>query len=186
MVIEPTLAQSRKMFNDITKALDGSGIIEKANESLLHIRFKNKSEILFKSAEQADGIRGYTVSGILVLDECAYLSRDFIEDTLPVTNKHNATIIAVSTPIFTSGWFYEQYQLPDSDTKRSFDWSTYDTTEVLSEEQVENYRRTYSKNKFKTEILGEFLTEDGNLFTNIENCIIDYVPDTDVLYFGVD
>lgn len=103
MVVEPTLAQSRKMFNDIIKMLDKSTLIEKANESLLHIRFSNKSEILFKSSEQSDGIRGYTVSGILVLDECAYLATDFIEDVLPVTNKHKATIVAVSTPIFTSG-----------------------------------------------------------------------------------
>lgn len=186
MVIEPTLAQARKMFTDIYKMLGKSPLIEKANESLLVMRFSNGSDILFKSGEQGDSLRGYTVSGILVLDECAYLDRGFIEDTLPVTNKHNATIIAVSTPIFTSGWFYEQYSSPDSDSKKSFNWSAYDTSEVLSKEKVEEYRKTYSKRKFTTEILGEFLVDDGNLFTGIEDCIIDCPPEEEALYFGID
>lgn len=187
IMIEPTLNQSRKAYNDIIKMLHGSGIIEKANESLLHIRFINGSEILFKSAEQGKNLRGYTVSGILVLDECAYLPDDFIEDVLPTRNFHKATIVAVSTPYFQSGWFYEHYILQDSDTKKSFDWSKYDTSEVLTPEQVEYYKKTYSKNKFTTDILGEFLVNDGNIFSNIEACIEDKpLFEHSNLYFGID
>ena len=66
-MVEPTLAQSRKMFNDFMKAIGDSGVIEKANESLLHIRFINKSEILFKSAEQEDGLREWSHPDLYII-----------------------------------------------------------------------------------------------------------------------
>lgn len=187
IVVEPTLAQSRKMFNEFVKLLDDSGIIEKANESLLHIRFKNKSEILFKSAEQKDALRGYTVSGILVLDECAFIPQDVIDILLPTTTVHKASILICSTPLTSDGYFYTTYSEPDSDKKRSFDWSLYDRSELISEEQIEFYKRTYSRKKFTTEILGQFLNDDGSLFTNIEGCIESEPADlTENLYFGID
>ena len=120
IVVEPTLAQSRKMFNDFMKAIGDSGVIEKANESLLHIRFVNKSEILFKSAEQADGLRGYTVSGILILDECAFIPQKIIDIVLPTTTVHKASILICSTPLTTDGYFYQAYSSEDTDSKRSF------------------------------------------------------------------
>lgn len=186
IVVEPTLAQSRKLFNDISKALDGSGIIEKSNESLLHLRFINRSEILFKSAEQENGLRSFTVSGILILDECAFIDQEIIDIVLPTTNVHKASIIVTSTPMFCSGWFYNMFVSPDTGNKRSFNWSEYDTSEVLSEEQIEFYRKTYSKNKFTTEILGEFLVDDGSLFVGIEKCVIDNPTSVGNLYMAID
>lgn len=186
IVIEPTLAQSRKMFNDFMKAIGDSGVIEKANESLLHIRFINGSEILFKSAEQADGLRGYTVSGILILDECAFIPQKIIDIVLPMTTVHKASILICSTPLITSGYFYEMYSEFDSETKKSFNWSNYDRSEMISPEQIAFYKRTYSKNKFTTEILGQFLQNDGALFTGIEDCILDEPASLENLYFGID
>ena len=187
IVVEPTLAQSRKMFNDFMKAIGDSGVVEKANESLLHIRFINKSEILFKSAEQEDALRGYTVSGLLVLDECAFIPRKVIDIVLPMTTVHKASILICSTPLTTDGYFYEMYALADTETKRSFDWASYDRSAMISPEQIEHYRRTYSKNKFTTEILGQFLQNDGSLFTGIEDCILNVPADLNGnLYFGID
>lgn len=186
IVVEPTLAQSRKMFNDFMKAIGDSGVIEKANESLLHIRFINKSEILFKSAEQEDALRGYTVSGILVLDECAFIPKKIIDIVLPMTTVHKASILICSTPLTTDGYFYEMYNCWDSETQRSFNWAKYDRSAMITPEQIAFYKRTYSKNKFTTEILGQFLQNDGALFTGIENCVIDEPGERDNLYFGID
>lgn len=185
IVVEPTLAQSRKMFNDFMKAIGDSGVIEKANESLLHIRFINKSEILFKSAEQADGLRGYTVSGILILDECAFIPQKIIDIVLPTTTVHKASILICSTPLTTDGYFYQVYSSEDTDSKKSFNWAGYDRSDMISEEQIAFYKRTYAKNKFTTEILGQFLQNDGALFTGIEDCI-GTASNEDNLYFGID
>jgi hypothetical protein len=56
---------------------------------------------------------------------------------------------------------------------------------MISEEQIAFYKRTYAKNKFTTEILGQFLQNDGALFTGIEDCI-GTASNEDNLYFGID
>ena len=58
---------------------------------------------------------------------------------------------------------------------------------MITPEQIAFYKRTYSKNKFTTEILGQFLQNDGALFTGIEDCILDHPADLESnLYFGID
>lgn len=85
-IIEPTLNQSRKVFKELEKAIKDSNILVRKNETLLEMEFINGSTILFKSGEQLDGIRGFTVSGILVLDEAAYLSDEVFEVVKPITD----------------------------------------------------------------------------------------------------
>lgn len=85
-IVEPTLGQSRKVFKELTNAVDGSKIIKKKNESLLEIEFVNGSVILFKSGEQLDSLRGFTVTGLLVLDEAAYLKDEVFEILKPTTD----------------------------------------------------------------------------------------------------
>ena len=57
---------------------------------------------------------------------------------------------------------------------------------MITPEQIAFYKRTYSKNKFTTEILGQFLQNDGALFTGIEDCIIDKPASDGNFYFGID
>lgn len=189
-IVEPTLTNSRKIFKELVKALDGTDIIKKKNESLLEIEFTNGSEILFKSAEQKDSLRGFTVSGILVIDEAAYISDEVYEILTPIADVWNAPILIISTPRFREGFFYECFKKGFdgnfSKYYQSFDWALEDTSMLLSEDKLEMYRLTTSKNKFRTEYLGEFADDDGCLFNNIANCIIDKKPEYHNLYIGVD
>ena len=52
VVIEPTQAQSRRLFKQISDMMAETGMIKSANSQLLTMEFTNGSEILFKSAEQ--------------------------------------------------------------------------------------------------------------------------------------
>lgn len=168
VVVEPTMAQSRRVFKQIQNMLDGSGAIKSANSSLLIMEFVNGSEIIFKSAEQEEALRGMTVTGLLVIDEGAFI-RDHIYDILfPTTDANNAPILIISTPLFEDGKFYDLFV--DSDTI-SFDWSEYDTSKFLSPEKLEYYRKTVSPNKFKSEYLGEFITDGSYVFGNIRPCV---------------
>lgn len=189
-IVEPTLTNSRKIFKELVKALDGTDIIKKKNESLLEIEFTNGSEILFKSAEQKDSLRGFTVSGILVIDEAAYISDEVYEILTPIADVWNAPILIISTPRFREGFFYDCFTKgldPKYDKfYKSFDWALEDTSMLLDKEKLEMYRLTTSKNKFKTEYLGEFADDDGCLFNNIANCIIEKKPDYQSLYIGID
>ena len=169
MIVEPTLNQSRRIFKDIVKMLDGSGIIKNANQSLLSIDFINGSEIIFKSAEQYDAIRGYSVSGILIVDEGAFIVDDVYEILFPVRDAHNSPMLVISTPLFCDGYFYRLFK---SENCKAYDWCDYDTSMFLSDEKLEQYRNTLSELKFRSEYLGLFITDGGYVFKNIAGCIL--------------
>ena len=186
IVFEPTIPLARKVYKSITKALEGSGLIKSANSQLLEIEFTNGSEILFKSTEQLN--RGLTVTGLLILDECAYLDDESIYSILPLVNAHKAPIIIASSPFAMDGYYYTMYLqgLEEKPLIKTFDWSKHpEISRFLSEEQKALYKQTMSKAKYTTEVLGEFLTDGGLLFTGLDNCIGD--PEDDkIIYLGID
>lgn len=183
-VIEPTLSQSRRVFKQVIKALKNTNLIESANSSTLEIVFKNGSEILFKSSQQGDAIRGFTVTGILIIDEMAYIEDEIIDVLMPLVDANNACVMMISSPLFTSGRFYEEFMV-ESANKLILDWNNYDTSEFLSEAKLEEYRNKISPNKFKSEYLGQFITENGLLFSNLEACIGE-PSKTEIVYLGID
>ena len=184
MIVEPTLNQSRRIFKDIVKMLDGSGIIKNANQSLLSIDFINGSEIIFKSAEQYDAIRGYSVSGILIVDEGAFIVDDVYEILFPVRDAYNAPMLVISTPLFCDGYFYRLFTSTNS---KSYDWCDYDTSYFLSDEKLEQYRNTLSELKFRSEYLGQFITDGGYVFRNITNCVLsDSIVKGEPVVCGID
>lgn len=183
-ILEPSLNQCRRVFKQITKALARSGLLASCNGSTLTIEFKNGAEIMFKSAAQGDNLRGDTITGILIIDEAAFIEDDIIETVLPTIDANNANLMIISTPLFTSGYFYEEY-ISDGFNKLVLDWNKYDTSEFLSATKLEEYRKRLSPNKFKSEYLGQFITENGLLFNNLEGCIGKPSSD-DLIYIGID
>lgn len=190
VLIEPTLDQARNVFKAIVKSFKESRLIAQANASLLSITFFNGSEILFRSTQQEDANRGYTVSGVLIFDEAAYLKDDAIYTILPLINAHNAPMVICSTPFMQEGYYYDMVRMCEehpTDKMRYFDWSKHpEISRFLTAERKEFYRLTMSKNKFTTEVLGEFLTADGLLFTNLERCLLDAPTEAKVIYMGID
>ena len=175
-IVEPTNAQARKVFRSIKNGLWESGLIKKANETFLEIEFTNNSRIMFKSAESGDNLRGYTISGCCILDEAAFLSPDILELVLPWLNVHNAPMLIVSTPKIRDGVFYNYYKegLEGKNNIISIDWNDWDTSALISQDMVEQYRRILTKNQFKSEILGEWLDDEGMVFSYLrENSIPD-------------
>ena len=174
-IFEPSLAQARVQYKAIVNHFKGSDLIKKANETLLEIEFINGSTIYFKSTEQSS--RGYTITGILILDEAAYLNEEEIYAILPLVNANNAPILIVSTPFISDGYYYQMYMKgidSPTDTLRSFDWCKEpEIDRFLTAERKEFYKQTMSRSKYITEVLGEFLGDDGMLFRNIEGCTSD-------------
>jgi hypothetical protein len=167
-MISPTLAQSRKVFKEIVNGIYNSGIIAKKNETLLEIELINGSTIFFKSSEMGDGLRGFHVDGILILDEAAYLTEDILELVLPWRQVSNAPMLLVSTPKIRNGVFYSYWiQGFEEGLIKSIDWCEWDTSCMISEEMIKQYKKVMTKNQFKSEILGEWLDDDGMVFTNI-------------------
>ena len=186
-VFEPTLNLARKVYKTISKSLEPTGLLKVSNSQLLEIELTNGSQILFKSTEQIN--RGITITGILVLDECAYLGDEDIYEILPLVNAHNAPIIIASTPFTADGYYYEMYLkgLEENPLIKTFDWSNEpETARFLTPEKKALYKQTMSRQKYQTEIEGEFLTNDGLLFKGLDDCIIEQPGTGDCVYVGID
>ena len=187
--ISPTLNQARKLYKEIIKVTENSGVIKKDNATLLEIEFINGSTILFKSAEQRDNLRGYTYTGLLCIDECAYIADDVFSIVKPSTDVWRCPILMVSTPKFRLGFFYETYQkgLDGNKNITSYDFCKYDTSALLSAEALETYKQMLPRNQFTTEYMGEFLDADGCVFTHFKECVTDSVKsDFNSIYIGID
>lgn len=186
-IYEPTLNLSRNVFRNMVKLMNGSGIITSANAQTLEIETVNQSRIYFRSTEQTS--RGLTVTGILILDECAYLKDEEIFAILPLVNANNAPILIASTPFTQTGYYYSMYLegLKDNAKVKTFDWSkSPDINLFLKPEQKELYRKTMTRQMYRTEVEGEFLIDEGMLFTNLQNCINNKTTDSKYLYIGID
>lgn len=172
--ISPTLNQSRKLYKEILKITQDTGVIKKKNDSLLEIEFINNSTILFKSAEQRDNLRGYTYTGLLCIDEAAYIADEIYSIVKPSTDVHKTPVLIVSTPKFRLGFFFELFNkgiTGDYPNISSYDFNEYDTSMLLSEESLEMYRQMLPKNQFLTEYLGEFMDSDSSVFSGFKECV---------------
>lgn len=187
-VFEPTLGLARKVFKSVEKALAPTGMLTIDNAQLLELGLSNGSLISFRSTEQRS--RGLTVTGLLVLDEDAYLDEEVIFELLPLVNVHKAPILICSTPFIKEGHFFDMYQLGldgNNPLVKTFDWSKYPTPpEFLSAEQKALYKQTMSPQKYRTEIDGEFLEDGGLLFSGLDKCILLEEAGMNDLFIGID
>lgn len=190
--VSPTLKQSKSIFHLIVDAISNSGIIKSKNATDLTIILINGSSINFKSAEQRDALRGYTAD-FLAIDECAFIPDDIFYLILPWTDAKKAPILMTSTPFVKSGFFYQYFNYGKDGTHNTItiDWTDPKYKEsieqILPPDKLEEYRSVLPKNVFMTEYLGQFLDDDGTVFTNIRECLLDTVIQPyDQLYVGLD
>lgn len=174
--LDPTLHQGRLIYKNLISSLGGedSPAIKSSNATLLEVEFINGSRILFRSAEQRQALRGATVKkSILVLDEASFIEDDIIDILLPIVDANKCPVLFLSTPLFESGRFYERYKegLSKNDFTVSFNWGDYDLSAFLSPEKLEYYREILAPLKFKSEILGEFISEGSYIFGDFAACV---------------
>lgn len=190
LCISITLDGSRKIYRDIVKATENSGVIRKKNDSLLTLEFITGSIIYFRSGEQGDTLRGLTVKngGMLFVDEAAYQSEEFFYSVLlPMTNVFRANILITSTPRFKTGFFFAYYQRGKNGDPGvyTFDFTDYDLSKYLPEDMLRQYQEVMPKNQFRSEYLGQFLDGDSMLFEDYKDRILP--PGTSVrVFIGID
>lgn len=191
--LAPTLKQAKPLYKMIVDGLATSGVIKAKNATDLIIEFLNGSLIYFKSAEQGEtALRGYTAD-FLALDEASFLPSEIFAVTKPWTDVRKAPILMTSTPFVKNGFFWEYYNyglLREHNTV-TIDWSDEkyreSTSKLLSDEQLEEYRKILPANTFKTDYLGQFLDDDGIVFTGVQECLKQaFISQTDRLFVGID
>ena len=188
IAISPTLNQGRKMFKEIKKAVSVLPVYESSNASTLEINLTNGSSILFKSAEQDDALRGNTVSGILCIDECAFIKDDIVYQVLPFVDANKAPILITSTPLFKSGVYYDFYMngLNGVEGFHSIDICDYDTSALLSPEKLEMYRQSVAPQIFRSDYLGQFIEESSEIFGDLKKLCKGVIHQSKTKVMGVD
>lgn len=194
IVLHPTLKQGRKMYKNVIKAFTSSEarkLLAGANGTDLIVTFFNGSEVLFLSAEQGEALRSYTVTkgGVFVVDEAAYISDEIFNICQPYTQVHHTPTVMVSTPRFKTGFFYNAFILGQQKRANSyaFDWSGYDVSDMLTEAVREKYRLTMTSQKYRSEVLGQWLEMEGSVFGNYGGVLNNaYDGEDKDIYVGID
>ena len=186
--VSPVYSQTNKVQKEIMAAIGASGLVKSCNYSENNITLKNGSEIIFRSAEKYDSIRGLTID-YGVLDECAFMKEDAWREAIrPVFMVRGKKVLFISTPK-GKNWFYELFQLaksPDHSNYVAYTGSSYDTP-YISTEEIEDAKRTLPETVFQQEYLAKFIDSGGEVFSNLEPCLINHYPTPDGRVFcGID
>lgn len=179
--ISPTFQLGRKVYSEITKMLEGKGVIKKANASTLTIETIYGSTLQCHSIEAYTSIRGTTVSGILVMDECAYYpdilpngEEPFSNVIYPIIKARKPKVLCISTPRGKRGMYWQLFLKAQSGEKgyREITSTIFDDS-LVTEEEINEIKRNISDIAFRQEFLVEFLDSSLTFFKGYENCFSD-------------
>lgn len=180
--ISPTYSQGRKVYKEITQLLENTGVIKKANASTLTIQTIFNSYLQFFTMESPTAIRGYTISGLLVLDEASFFpdvltdgSEPWSSVIMPITKARKPKILVISTPKGKRGMFYDMYMKAVGGEKgyREISATIYDD-DLVSEEEIEDIKKSVSPIGFQEEFLVEFLDSSLTFFKGYEHCFSEF------------
>ena len=178
--ITPQFAHSRKVYSDIIKILEPTGLIKTANASTLQIELINGNRLSFFSAESPTAIRGNSFRGLVVCDEAAFINdttsdgQDFFNSILmPTCKAYKPKVIYASTPLAKSGTFYTKFMRgqeghPHTDTPNkvySIKATIYDDS-LITAEEIEEIKNSIPEASFQREFMVEFMDNAMSAFTD--------------------
>ena len=178
--ITPQFAHSRKVYSDIIKILEPTGLIKTANASTLQIELINGNRLSFFSAESPTAIRGNSFRGLVVVDEAAFINdttsdgQDFFNSILmPTCKSYKPKLIYASTPLAKSGTFYTKFMRgqeghPHTDTPNkvySIKATIYDDS-LITAEEIEEIKNSIPEASFQREFMVEFMDNAMSAFTD--------------------
>ena len=176
--ISPTFQLGRKVFKELVQLLEPSGVIAKANASTLTIESIYGSTLQFFSVEAYTAIRGFTVSGVLILDEAAYYQETLPNGEniwsnviMPITKARNPLVIMISTPCGKQGFFYDFYlrALNNEEGLAYLVRTIYDES-LVTKEFIDEIKKSINPKAFEQEFECKFLDSSLTFFEGFENC----------------
>jgi len=170
--IAPTYKSAKQIAWRQLKQMVPRDLFATKNEVDLSIELVNGSRIELKGGENADNLRGASLSNV-VLDEAAYIPHDAWEMVIrPALADQRGSAFFISTP---AGYnhFHEMWeQAAELDDWQTFSYSTIEGGNV-PEEEVELARRTLDERTFRQEFLASFETFTGRVFPDFDDSNID-------------
>jgi hypothetical protein len=109
LLVAPALRQSQENFRkfmELYHRLDDAPVM--IAESALRCELSNGSRIVSLPGTGRT-IRGFSSARLLVLDEAARIEPELIQATMPMLAISGGSMIAMSTPFGSSGWFHDTW-----------------------------------------------------------------------------
>lgn len=192
--ISPTYQLGRKVYKEMTELLGQTNIIKKANATTLTIETIYGSTLQFFSAEAYTAIRGTTVSGVLIIDEAAYI-QDVLPNgeqfwgnvVMPITKARKPLTVLISTPCGKQGFFYDFYlrALNKEEGVVQLTRTIYDDN-LVDEKEIEEIKKSIPPKAFEQEFECKFLDSSLTFFEGFENCFETYTYKEGKEWIGVD
>ena len=192
--ISPTFQLGRKVYKEITQLLENSGVIKKANSTTLTIETIYGSTLQFFSSEAYTAIRGTTVSGVLIIDEAAYI-QDVLPNgenfwgnvVMPLTKARKPLTVMISTPCGKTGFFYDFYlRALNKEEGTAFLVRTIYNDGLVTKEEIEEIKKSIPAKAFEQEFECKFLDSSLTFFEGFENCFGKYPYHHGKEWIGVD
>lgn len=148
-------------------------VVKDHNKSKNIITLCNGHTILKKSAHNPDSLVGDTLDWIWI-DEAAIISQAAWELTIPTLFVKDARVIITTTPR-GKNWVYDIYKQcldPNEKDYKFFHCSSYDNPYIKNETIDKTYKANLPEQKFREEILAEFLDGHSAVFNDVRKIAI--------------
>lgn len=188
--ISPTFRQAKKVYKELLNVIP-SKYIKTANSTDLIIELINGHSLQFFSGESIESMRGFTIRGLLIIDECAFFKNTdwFSEVVVPtLKNAKYKKVFLISTPNGKSGTFYEYYLLAKAKTDKMklIEYTIYDDP-FITKEEVELLKKRTPPLIFQQEYEAKFLDSAITVFNGFEKCFDDYTYNPNIKeWCGID
>ena len=181
----------------IVNILRDKDLLKNHSKQLHIVTLRNGNEILFRSLDNPDSVRGLTCRRVYI-DEVAFCPEGCLEVILPTLATHNPlepnqnTLVMATTPDGIGSWYYEKFysQIEQSPEDREYIKYTRQNNPFVPESYIDSMRNTMDPLMAQQELGGEWINIHQNTVYHAfseENIIDDYTINTaEPIYVGVD
>jgi len=192
--IAPSYRQGKQtVWTDLKTRLGDLGWIKRVNETELTVTLINNTQIMLRSADNYDSMRGLGVD-FVVFDEFADIAKEtWTEVIRPALSDREGHAMFIGTPKGFGNWakdLWDQGQDP-----KFKDWSSYQYTTLdggnVSETEIEAAKQDLDERTFRQEYMATFETYAGVVYyafdrTQLFDCEDIEVADNETCHVGFD
>ena len=171
MFVSMSYSQLLKVFKELSNTLKDTPLVKSISKGEWSIELVNGSTIIFKSFQNLDYTRGFSVD-FLFCDEIAFCKEESYNAALkPVLTVKGKKCILVSTPR-GKNWFYKLWAEGQSGNSNYISFkANYRQNPFANIKEVEDAKRLLPEAIFKSEYEADFVDGALSVFKNYQNCI---------------
>lgn len=154
LLLSPSLRQSSELFHKVIALYGRLADLPKLQAlSALRLELPNGSRIISLPGSDVS-TRGYSDPRLVIIDEAAFCSESMVAAVAPMLATGTGSLLALSTPNGSQGWFADAWHNDDSWDKHLVTWQE---SGRVNPEMVEFYRRLSGDLACRQEFSCEFI-----------------------------